>query len=119
MARVRIIRAGRAPRKGRGKYGAIKTTVDGITFDSKKEAARYVQLRNMQAVGKIEDLQMQVRYRLEVNGLKIADYIADFVYFDTTKARPIVEDVKGVRTAVYRIKKKLMEALHGIEILET
>lgn len=114
MRAIRIVRGRR-----RGKYGAIKTTVDGITFDSKKEAARYVQLRNMQQRGEIADLEMQVRYRLEVNGLKIADYVADFVYFDAAKARPIVEDVKGVRTAVYKLKCKLMEAIHGIEILET
>jgi hypothetical protein len=94
-------------------------------FDSKKEAERYGQLKLMERGGVVKDIRTQVRYRLAINGIKICDYIADFVYFDKF-SRPgadpwkqIVEDTKGVRTPVYRLKKKLMLALHGIEIRET
>jgi len=99
------------------KYGAKKTVVDGITFDSKREAARYKQLRVMERAGHIHDLRLQVSLPLNVNDVKLGKYIADFVY--TEDGCEIVEDVKGVRTAVYRLKKKLVRALYGVEIRET
>lgn len=107
------------------KYNNQKTPAFGIMFASKKEANRYEQLRLMESGGVVKDIQIQVRYRLEVNGLHICDYIADFVYFDKL-SRPgrdpwkqVVEDTKGIRTAAYKLKKKLMLAIHGIEIRET
>lgn len=107
------------------KYNNQKTPAFGIMFASKKEANRYEQLRLMEIGGLVKNIKIQVRYRLEVNGMHICDYIADFVYLDKikkSKSDPwveVVEDTKGVRTAVYKLKKKLMLALHGIEIRET
>ena len=111
-------------RKGRGearlvraKYGNKKVAIDGRTFDSKAEAARYVELKRMQEAGLIFGLECQVTFPLVVNGELICKYIADFRYVDIEGSR-ITEDVKGVRTRDYRIKAKLMKALHGITIKE-
>jgi len=101
------------------KYGNIKTTIDGIVFDSSKEAKRYIELRFLQQAGEIRDLKLQVPYELNVNGDKVAAYVADFVYVQ--KGETIVEDVKSSFTRklpVYRLKKKLMKSVHGIEIKE-
>ncbi len=107
------------------KYRNKRTEVDGIAFASKREASRYEVLRLAEKAGLIKGLQTQVRFRMEVNGVKICDYVADFVYMDKF-SRPgadpwkrIVEDSKGYRTPVYLLKKKLMAAIHGIEIRET
>lgn len=100
----------------RSKYGNVKTQVDGITFDSKREANRYCELKLMEREGSIKDLQLQVPYEIQVNGKKVCKYIADFVYVENDKQK--IEDAKGKRTAVYQIKKKLMRAVHGIEIEE-
>jgi hypothetical protein len=91
-------------------------TVDGIVFDSKKESRRYGELRLLESQGLIENLQLQPEYQCIVNEKKICKYIGDFKYWESGK--PVVEDVKGVRTAVYRLKKKLVEALYGITIVE-
>jgi hypothetical protein len=103
----------------RAKYGNRKTTVDGQVFDSKREAQRWQDLQLMQKAGEIYDLKRQVRYKLDVNGVHICDYIADFVYLVAIdNEQPVVEDAKGVRTREYRLKKRLMEAVHGIMIAE-
>lgn len=102
------------------KYGAIKTTVDGIQFPSKREAARYVQLQKLLRAGQIQDLRMQVKYHLIVNGVKIGRYTSDFEYEEN--GQHVVEDVKSPATKKardYRLRKLLMKALHGIEIRET
>ena len=104
-------------RRRRNKYGAVRTVIDGITFHSKKEAARYEVLREMQARGEIANLRLQVSHTLTVNGHKICRYISDFEY--DLGDKHIVEDVKGRVTDVYRLKKKLMLACLGIEITET
>lgn len=106
---------------GRSKYGARKTTVDGITFDSKREANRWSVLKQLELIGEVRALERQRRYRLEVNGVHVCDWVADFEYWhhrddDWQKA---VEDCKGVRTPVYRLKKKLMLAVWGIHIVES
>lgn len=101
----------------RSKYGAKKTVVDGIKFDSMAEAARYGALKIIQAAGLISELRLQVRYDITVNGKKICRYIADFVYIENGKE--VVEDVKGMKTPVYNLKKKLMEAVHRVVIFET
>jgi dsDNA-binding SOS-regulon protein len=99
------------------KYGNKKTVVDGITFDSKKEAARYVELKMLQQAGEIQDLLLQPSFELRVDGGKVVGrYFADFKYRQGN--RVIVEDVKGVRTDVYRLKKKIVEAVHHIQIVE-
>ena len=100
------------------KFGAVKTTVDGIEFDSKAEAKRYSELRLLERAGQIKNLERQPRYDLEVNGVKIGFYKADFRYWDQASSQQIVEDVKGMRTPVFAIKAKLMKALHRVEIVE-
>jgi hypothetical protein len=100
------------------KYGAVKTTVYGITFESGHEANRYLILRDMLRAGEIKDLRRQVDYRIDINGEHICIYRADFVYVDTITGQEVVEDAKGVRTPVYRLKRKLMRAVLDIEIQE-
>lgn len=104
--------------RDRGKYGAVKTTVDGFTFDSKAEARRYGELKLLLLSGDIQSLVLQPKIPLIIHGDKVGTYIADFTYFDMRSAEHVFEDVKGVRTAIYRLKKKLVKALHGIEIRE-
>jgi len=105
----------------RGKYNQRGRFVMDQWFASKAEADRYEQLLEMQAAGTIADLQTQVPYRCAVNGQHICEYRADFRYRTHPGkfgSRVLVEDVKGVATPVYAIKKKLVLALHGVEIIE-
>lgn len=102
------------PRKYRNK----PTTIDGYTFASLREAARYQDLILLQRAGKICDLVLQPVFPIVVNEQKIAKYIADFQYKDLATGTIITEDSKGVRTPVYRLKKKLVEALYGIVVVE-
>lgn len=110
---------------GASKYRARKTTVDGITFDSRKEADRYLVLKGMEDDGAIEGLRRQVRYELipafDVDGrhYRPVCYVADFVYVDKETGEEVVEDVKGVRTDVYRLKSKLFAKRYGMSIKET
>ena len=102
------------------KYGNIKTvTSDGIRHDSQKEANRWCELKLLERAGLIQDLQRQVKFLLipKQEGEKAVYYIADFVYCENGKK--IVEDVKGCRTEVYKLKKKMMLYFHGISIKET
>lgn len=112
----------------RRKYNNKKVTVDGITFDSVKEARRYAELLLLQRSGKIKDLRRQWKYVLipsqyaEVDGKRKCierecTYVADFVYLQDGEI--IVEDTKGFRTPEYKIKRKLMLKVHGIRIKET
>ena len=114
----------------RSKYGARKTVVDGITFDSKKEANRYRELKLLERAGEICNLRLQVPFELipaqyEETGEvytkgknkgepkrgkcieKAVTYIADFVYYNSDATVRTVEDVKGMRTPAYIIKRKL------------
>ena len=97
------------------KYKAKKTIINGITFDSKAEANHYVYLLRLKNQGVIRDLKLQVPFNLNVAGVHICKYIADFTYIDTKK-NYIVEDVKGVITPVFKLKQKLMKAIHRIDI---
>jgi hypothetical protein len=99
------------------KYHNSHVVEDGITFDSKAEARRYQELRLMLAAGLITALEVHPYYPLVVNGVKVGGYEADFRYV-TTEGRAVIEDVKGVRTDTYRIKKSLVEALYGIKVFE-
>lgn len=104
----------------RSKFNARRTEVDGITFDSKAESRRYSELKLLERSGEIHQLRTQVKYPLCVNGHNIATYIADFEYRTRGLVNElIVEDCKGVKTPVYRLKKKLVLAIYGINILET
>ena len=102
----------------KGKYNNRWTEVDGLKFQSQREAARWVLLRARQEKGEIRELERQVPLRLEVNGVLVARYYADFRYRLST-GEVITEDVKGQKTDVYRLKKKLVKACLGITILET
>ncbi len=104
----------------RPKYGNSRVVVDGIKFDSQKEAQRYRQLLLLVSHGSVRNLRLQVNYDCVVNGKKVCAYRADFVYEERVKGawRPITEDVKGYRTALYNLKKKLILACHGIAIRE-
>lgn len=107
------------------KYGAQRTTVGDQTFDSKREARRYVELTMLQRAGVICWLERQVPYLLYAPALRAAadgelvivgTWLADFRYVEG--GRVVIEDVKGVKTAVYRLKKKLVEATYGVRIVE-
>lgn len=106
------------------KYRAKRTSVDGISFASKGEAARYVALRDAQARGEIVGLELQPRFRCVVGGKTVCSYVADFRYAvlgrDGLPTGIIVtEDFKGCKTPVYRLKRKLMAACYpGVEITE-
>ena len=102
----------------RSKYRNRKTVVDGITFDSKREAERYKELRLLERGGLITDLRLQVPFELipKQPGERAVKYVADFVY--TENGRMVVEDVKGYRTDVYRLKRRMMQAKYGITIQE-
>jgi hypothetical protein len=101
------------------KYKAIRTEVDGITFSSKKESKRYADLKLLEKAGKIKNLHLQPVIPLPVKEEMICRYVADFGYWDNEKNVDILEDCKGCKTPVYRLKKKLVKAIYGIEILET
>lgn len=122
------------------KYKAVKTTVDGIVFDSKREAQRYQQLKLLEKAGVICDLKRQVKYELVpaqyIDGKcveRAVTYTSDFEYYilNPLKQRTVmtdpdakvigqhvVEDVKGMRTKEYVIKRKLMLYKYGILITE-
>lgn len=123
----------------RSKYGNRKTVVDGITFDSKKEANRFRELQLLERAGKITALQRQVKYVLIPTQREFSNeiykkgahqghfkpgkvlekecsYIADFAYIQD--GAYVVEDTKGVRTEAYKIKRKLMLERYGIQIRE-
>lgn len=119
------------------KHKNIKTTIDGITFDSKKESKRYQELKLLEKAGMIQGLELQKKFvlipsqhetfeRYGKKGQRLKDgirciekecaYIADFVYQENGKT--IVEDVKGRRLPEYIIKRKLMLYMHGIKVKE-
>ena len=102
------------------KYRNRKTEIDGIVFDSKREAQRYAELQLLQRAGKIRDLSMQVEFELipKQDGERACEYKADFVYHMADTGKMVVEDVKGKRTREYIIKRKLMLWRHGIKIVE-
>jgi hypothetical protein len=119
--------------KKKSKYGNKKVVIDGIKFDSQKEGNRYIELKQKERLGLIFDLKLQVKYELQpsykLNGktIRSINYLADFVYRETIKNeegtrelkyKTIVEDTKGYRTDVYKLKKKLFEYKYGIEIEE-
>lgn len=105
--------------RGRSKFGNIKVTVDGIAFDSKREAAIYGQYQLLAKAGQITHLEPHPVYRCTVNGAKVCKYIPDF-QFREADGRLRVFDVKSpatAATAVFRLKRKLVEALYpGVKI---
>lgn len=102
----------------KSKYKNERVEVNGIWFDSKREAGRYRSLLILVDCNLISNLRLQVEYELNAGGKFSYKYIADFVYLDD-KRNEIVEDAKGAKTVVYKKKKKLMKQLFDIEIKET
>ena len=122
------------------KYYNVKTkTSDGIEFDSRSEARRWIELKLLERAGEIEDPQRQVKFvlipaqyetieRYSKKGDRLKDgtklierecaYIADFVYRDKKTGETVVEDTKGMRTKDYILKRKLMLWVHNIKIKE-
>lgn len=128
---------GYSNRRSAGKYNAKKTKVDGIVFDSLKEANRYKELRLLQRAGEIAGLEMQYKFEIipehrEADTIgprggrkkgKIIEparyYVADFYYMNCETGEWIVEDVKGFKTPEYKLKKALMYDRYRIRIRET
>lgn len=116
---------GKTPPSKPGKYRNKRTiTDDGKRHDSRKEARRWSQLCQMQQQGLITGLERQIRYKFHIGGVEIkfrsgrpVAYVADFRYIDGA-GLVVVEDVKGMRTPVYKLKDALMWAVHGIRIRE-
>lgn len=123
----------------RSKYGAHPQVIDGIRFDSTKEASRYRELRILEHAGQIRDLEIHPRFPIDVVTLwregrwtwattrteapaivPCGVYTADFRYHDVTTGAVVVEDVKSgpTKTTAYRLRKRLVEAIHGIQITE-
>lgn len=98
----------------RSKYNAKKTVVDEIEFDSKKEAKRYKELKLLERSGAISNLELQPQFILQDKfkdrtgkTIRAIKYVADFKYFDNQEQSLVVEDVKGMKTDVYKLKKKI------------
>lgn len=100
------------------KYRSIRTEVDGIKFHSKVEARRYIDLKRQQQQGRIDGLRLQPRYKIQhpLTGKLICTYVADFTY--ERDGVTVIEDVKGVLTDTYRLKKKLMRLINDLHITE-
>lgn len=99
------------------KYKNVKTRIDGYTFDSKREAERYKELRLLERAGAIRDLCLQPEFELipafidgQCKRHRATKYIADFAYFETDRRdnKRIIEDVKGIETQAFKIKMKLL-----------
>jgi hypothetical protein len=103
----------------RSKYNAQKTDIHGKRFDSAKEAKRYLELAMLQAAKQISYLRLQVPFKMFVNDIHVGTYLADFVYLDAA-GKEVIEDVKSKATAtpVYRLKKRIIEALYSVTITE-
>ena len=108
--------------KRKHKYNAKKVTIDGVTFDSKREARRYLELKQLSAAGEIHGLELQPQFELQekftdMHGKKhqAINYVADFRYVEN--GHIIIEDVKGVETAVFKIKKKLLLFKYGRQFI--
>jgi hypothetical protein len=118
-------------RGGKNKYNAKKTVVDGIQFDSKKEATRYSTLMLLVKTHEITKLELQPKYKLGTDDAPVllrsarypngrrASYIADFRYYCNVSGNTLVEDVKGMDTPLSKLKRAVVEAQYGIRIILT
>ena len=107
-------------RNPKSKYRNTVVLLDGVRFASKREAARYMDLKMLARIGEIQDLELQPRFKLVVNEHHVCTYVADFRYIESATGVSVVEDVKSPATVtpVYRVKKKLLLATHGITVRE-
>lgn len=98
-----------------GKYNASKVVIDGHRFDSRREAARYETLKQLEAAGKIAQLELQPRFELvpafrcQGEAVRKMEYVADFRYLDYERGGLVVEDVKGFKTPEYKVKIKIFK----------
>lgn len=99
------------------KYGNKWCIIDGIKFQSIKEGGYYQFLKSEKQQKKIKDFKRQVTFRIEINGILVCRYIADFVVTYNDGSKKVI-DVKGFKTDVYKLKKSLMFAVHNIKIIE-
>ena len=106
-------------RKRGNKYGAKRVTTTDGAFDSKREYCRWLDLVLLERAGEITGLERQIPFVFEHNGVRICKYIADFSYFENDGRDRVVEDSKGFRTDIYKLKRKLMLAFYDITIRET
>lgn len=103
----------------RSKYGAKPAIVDGIRFDSQAEAARYSTLIVLQRAGRIHELELQPVFEIHaLSGATVCRYRGDFAYLDVETGLRVCEDVKGVRTPLYRLKAKFVFEEYGVTIRE-
>ena len=100
------------------KYRAQPITIDGHRFPSLKEGARYRELLLLVRAGEISDLVLQPEFKFVLDGKKMFTYFSDFGYTEKDGTK-VVEDTKGYKTDVYKIKKKIIEHVYGIKIKET
>lgn len=111
----------------KSKYKSERVQCDGIKFDSKRECNRYIELRNLERLGEIRDLQLQVKYPLAkvIGGTdymvrtptgRCMSYFADFVYYDKRRKKQVVEDVKGFDTKVSAIKRAIVKMFYDIDV---
>lgn len=121
-AEFRSVRSGEGTKRVQG---AQPTVIDGIRFDSKREASRWRELCMLQLAGDISELERQVKVPLEgADGPILTDggnqqrsYVADFRYFDRKLGVWVYEDAKGHPTDIYKLKRAIVAAM-GIEIVE-
>lgn len=104
-------------RSRRSKYGAVSTMVDGVKFASGREARRYMDLKLLQCAGEISGLELQPVFPLLVDGVQVGKYLADFRYYKAD-GELVIEDSKGFKTSTYRLKKRIVEAIYGIQVQE-
>lgn len=104
-----------APKK-KTKYGNVKTEVDSFVFDSKKEAKFYEALKLRNKAGEVDSITLQPKFPIIINGIKCCDVVLDFSCRDTLTGKVHFIDVKGHHTALSKLKKKLVEALYGINV---
>jgi hypothetical protein len=116
----RIPKISKCEESKKSKYGSNKTSIDGITFHSRKEAMRYCELKILERAGSIKDLNLQVKFEIHPKivteeGVTInkRSYIADFVYFDMQLRKMVIEDTKGFSTAAFRLKWGQMQERYG------
>lgn len=113
--------------KSRNKYNAKKTVLDGMTFDSRKEANRYWQLKQLEKKGEIKDLELQPAFYFYINGQRVVipgksgnrhvKYVADFQYVDVSTGKTVVEDVKGYDTPISKLKRALVKPMHNVDVV--
>ena len=101
----------------RSKYGATKTMIDGIVFDSKREAAYYSELKIREKAGEVSGLALQRAFPIIINGQSVGKFLSDFAFIDHTQEdRLRVVDVKGYDTPLSRFKRKCVEAFYQIKV---